>query len=79
MGSRSPAALVTSVNVPSPLFRRRDGRMGYDTARPRQGDVDVHESVVVVIPLDAAETAELVQEAGFLRPVLEGAVSLVPV
>ena len=77
-GCSSPASRVTSVNVPSPLLRSRLGRMAYGNPGAR-GDVDVHESVVVVIGLDAVQAAELAGHAGGLAAVLERPVPLVPV
>ena len=64
-GFARPLATVTSVNVPSQLFRSSDLRCGdFPPAAQHQ---DVHAAVVVVVGLHDVQPAQLVAEAG-LRP-----------
>ena len=76
VGTARPLATVTSVNVPSQLFRRRDLRCARSSHPPRRID-NVGAAIVVVVAVHRVQPAKLGDETGLRRPVGERAVAVV--
>ena len=75
-----PATCVTSVNVPSPLLRRSEFRISpsVKSHAPRSTRTSTSPSSSVV-PADAVEAPELIDEAGAGRQILERAVAAIAI